>query len=230
VTSKSATPRQRVPKVRGKASQASRADAIAGLRAMRADAVPNIVAFARRQGRPVVVFDLEHTGGTKENRAITELAALVVHPDGGLSTYSTLVKPPDGTVFVPMISAKTGIWPSTVARAPTWHAVIWSFVIPHRQALWCGFNSRACDMPALVAECRRVNVHLPEPAHLDIMQVSGGFGSLSARVKALLPEVSTESAHVAAHDVRMTALLLNALLPHHITDNVLMRQGLTIPR
>lgn len=215
-------------KRRSKLPRVDRGEAFAGLRGMRPEAIPNVIALACRVGRPIVVFDLEHTGGTKENRAITELAALVVTPDGRVSSYSTLVKPPEGTVFVPMISAKTGIWPSTVARAPEWRAVMWAFVIPHRQSVWCGFNSRACDIPALVAECLRVNVSLPSPPQLDLRQVPGISGSLSERVKAVLPDLDTEGAHVAAHDVRMTALLLNALLPHHITDSVLTKQGLLI--
>lgn len=189
---------------------------------------PHSTALAARLKRPLVVFDLEHTGGTKENRAVTEIAAEIIHPDGRHSQYSSLVKPPEGTQFLSVVCKLTGIWPETVSKAPSWPQILHEFVLPHREAVWVGFNSRACDTPMVLAECRRYGELLPGFAQLDLIRMGNGSGSLSARVAQLLPNFDTGGAHRAGKDALMTLALLEALLPE-ISDLDLANQQL-IPR
>lgn len=189
---------------------------------------PNSIELAARLKRPLVVFDLEHTGGTKENRAVTEIAAEIIYPDGRHLQYSSLVKPPEGTQFVPFVCNLTGIWPATVSRAPAWARVQQEFVQPHRDAIWVGFNSRACDTPMVLAEARRCGDPLPGLAQLDLIRLGGVSGKLAERVAKLLPDFDTGGAHRAGKDALMTLALLETLIPQ-LSDIDLANQQL-IPR
>lgn len=185
----------------------------------------NAVNFALRLSRALVVFDIEHTGGTKDNRAITEFGAIVLEPSGQMRQYESLVCPPVGTRFEPFVSKLTGIYPSTVADAPPWKTVMQDFVLPHLGAVWVGYNSRSSDMPIIRAECRREGVELGDMRHLDLMRVGTTSGSLTKRVAQLLPGYDTSKAHRAVGDALMTLALMNVELPA-ITDTDLMNQGL----
>ena len=190
---------------------------------------PHTVALAQRLNKKLVIYDLEHSGGTKENRAITELAALVVHPDGRLDSYASLVKPGKNTKFLPMICSLTGIWPSMLKKAPAWFHVANEFVLPHQDAVWVGFNSRACDARIILEECARHEIPLATlKLQLDLMRVGKVKGKLAARVESLVPDFDTDGAHRAAKDALMTLVLLEALLPS-LDDTALIDQGL-LPR
>lgn len=170
-------------------------------------------ALAARLAKPVVVFDLEHTGGAKGNRAITEFAAYVVFPDGRLQAYSSLVKPHAGAVFNPIVARITGITAQTVANSPRWVAVAERAVLPYQDALWVGFNSRASDMPVLLEECARHGLRWSAPGcHLDLMRVTPEKGALSKFVAMWVPDLDTEGAHRATKDALMTLWLTEALL------------------
>lgn len=69
---------------------------------------PNTLALARRLSKPIIIFDLEHTGSAGEHRCITDFGAILVTPDGDISTYASLVKPPKGTQFNPIVCRLTG--------------------------------------------------------------------------------------------------------------------------
>ncbi|CAN7430321.1 hypothetical protein LJR029_007113 [Caballeronia sp. LjRoot29] len=47
---------------------------------------PNTLALARRLSKPIIIFDLEHTGSAGEHRCITDFGAILVTPDGDIST------------------------------------------------------------------------------------------------------------------------------------------------
>lgn len=176
-----------------------------------------VVLLARRIARPVVCFDLEHTGGKKEVRGITDLGLVVISPEGERTDVSQLVKPGAHCVFEPYVSRLTGIWPSTVSKAPAWPEVMRQQVLPLQDALWVGFNSRTCDMPILRESCRQEQVTFEPMLHLDLMRdVSTALsGSLSVRVKSVYPDVDTTGAHRACFDADLTL----RLLVHHLERN-----------
>lgn len=49
-------------------------------------------------GKELVVFDLEHTGGPKGARGITEFGAVVLGPGGIQQEYLSLVRPDDSAI------------------------------------------------------------------------------------------------------------------------------------
>lgn len=184
---------------------------------------PNTLALARRIGKPVIAFDLEHTGGAGETRAITDFGAMVVTPEGEVASFSSLVKPPATALFNAYVSNLTGIYPETVADAPGWSHVLTEFVVPNQGALWVGFNSRACDAPLLRKESLRIGVELAQLDQLDLMRVGELEGGLVKRLAHLVPDYDLTGAHRGLKDALMTLALLEAQLPS-ITELELSNQ------
>lgn len=185
-----------------------------------------ITTHARRAAmwkrRPLVFFDIEHTGGARETRAITELAAIVVHPDGKVTTFELLVKPWEGAVFNPFAMRITRIGPKTVANAPSWERGCAEFVMDHQHAVWVGFNSRATDAPIIREEFERLGLPAPMFQHqMDLMvemRTRGHNGGLGAMVEQFAPQAVETDAHRAMADVRMTLALFEAMHAMDVGD------------
>ena len=176
---------------------------------------PNTFALARSLSKTVVTYDLEHTGSAGEHRCITDFGALVVTPAGDISSYSSLVKPPKGTQFNPIVCRLTGIFPHTLEKAPGWERVLEEFVLPYRDALWVGFSSRSSDTPLVYKESRRLGHELSPFTQLDLLRVGKPLeGGLAKRVEQMVPGFDTGGAHRAQKDALMTLALLEAQLPH----------------
>lgn len=117
---------------------------------------PNTLALARRLSMPVISFDLEHTGAAGEHRCITDFGAILITPAGDISTYASLVRPPEGTQFNPIVCRLTGIFPHTVEESAGWEKALHEFVLPNQGVLWVGFSSRSSDTPIVYKESRRL--------------------------------------------------------------------------
>lgn len=183
----------------------------------------NTIEFARRIAKPIVTFDLEHTGGAGKDRAITDFGAMLVTPDGDVSSYASLVKPPAGVSFNEYVCRLTGIYPKTVAAAPGWEKVLKEFVLPNRGALWVGFNSRTCDMPLVRKESSRVGHELELFSQFDLMRVGNLEGGLAKRLAQLVPDFDTSGAHRGLKDALMTLELFEAQFPL-LTDREVKHQ------
>ena len=185
---------------------------------------PNTLALARSLSKTVIAYDLEHTGSAGEHRCITDFGAMRVTPAGDLSSYASLVKPPKGTQFNPIVCRLTGIFPHTVETAPGWERVLEEFVLPNRDALWVGFSSRSSDTPLVYQESRRLGHELAPFTQLDLLRVGKPLeGGLARRVAQLVPGFDTGGAHRAQKDALMTLALLEAQLPH-ISETELRNQ------
>lgn len=190
----------------------------------------NTIALARRIGKPVVTFDLEHTGTGGAGRAVTDFGAWRVTPDGDVSSYATLVQPPETAVFNPYVCNLTGIYPETLAGAPRWESVLHDFVLPNRDSLWVGFACRTCDTPLVLNESRRIGHELHALDQFDLMRVGDIKGGLAVRLAQLVPDFDTSGAHRGLKDALMTLALLEVMLPT-ITDAQLASQRVIhVPR
>jgi DNA polymerase-3 subunit epsilon len=98
------------------------------------------------------VVDLETTGGSAVDGAITELAAVKLQGGRCLGTFATLVNP--GQLIPPAITVLTGITQSMVAPAPRIDAVLPSFVEFVRNTVIVGHNVRY-DLSYLAAAMGR---------------------------------------------------------------------------
>lgn len=185
-----------------------------------------IQALCNKLGKPIVVFDLEHTGGKKEERGITEFAHMVFEP-GKLQerVASSLVKPGPWVRFNAYVTSITGIDEAMVYGAPNWTQVAKALVVPYADALWVGYNSRSADMPVVLSECQRHGLAFKAPTlQLDLLRISKVRARLSEQVKAAKLRVSTVGAHRAAKDTLMTAHLmehyLGTLEPARIREEI----------
>ena len=175
-----------------------------------------------------VVVDLETTGGSTSDCAITEVGA--VRTQGGVVTgeFQTLVNP--GVPIPPFIAALTGITTAAVAAAPTIHAVLPMFydfargsvLVAHNAPFDIGFLKAAghqCDLPwpgfAVVDTARlaRVLLHRDEVPNNKLATLARHF------------RAQTTPNHRALQDARATVSVLHGLLEragdlgaHHLED------------
>jgi DNA polymerase III subunit epsilon len=99
-----------------------------------------------------VVVDLETTGGSPGEDAITEIGAVKLRGGTCLGTFSTLVNP--GRDIPPTITFLTGITQAMVVTAPRIDSVLPSFLEFARDAVIVGHNIRF-DLAFLDAAIRR---------------------------------------------------------------------------
>lgn len=177
-----------------------------------------------------VVVDLETTGGSPRDSAITEVGA--VRSRGGAVTgeFQTLVNP--GIAIPPFIAALTGITTAAVADAPRIATVLPMFLdfarggvlVAHNAPFDIGFLKAAAadlDMPwpgfAVIDTARlaRVLLHRDEVPNNKLATLARHFRS------------TTTPDHRALHDARATVTVLHGLLEragdlgaHHLDDLV----------
>lgn len=111
-------------------------------------AFPLLTQFFRTLNRPVVIIDLETTGGHLDNDRITEIAFLRFHNDT-ISRHQWLVNPQ--MPIQPFVQKLTGISDSMVADAPIFSEIIndllpllrGSILLAHNSKFDYGFLCRA---------------------------------------------------------------------------------------
>jgi len=191
---------------------------------------PHTIALAQRLSKPVVIFDLEHTGAGGAGRCVTEFGAYLVTPDGEVTSYSSLVKPPETAIFNPYVCNLTGLFPETLAEAPGWIQVLQEFVLPNRDALWVGFASRTNDAPLVMKESLHVGHQLAPLHQFDLMRVGTVKGRLTERLAQLVPGFDTSGAHRSLKDALMTLTLLEAQLPTLDERELAQHLAIHVPR
>lgn len=176
--------------------------------------VPKIRKLSGMLKRPVVVFDIEHTGYVDGVVGVTEFAAIVFNENGEVERVNTLVNP--GMERFNQYSMRVSrLSPKMLRRAPSYGKAVGGFVGKHKESLWVGFNSNSSDVPVLRKEHARLGIDDHGFLHrLDVMKLSNhlGFsGSLSGVVGGIDNKYLLD-AHVAMADASMTAFLLERLL------------------
>jgi len=107
--------------------------------------------------RPLIVFDLEATGTDRFKDRIVELAAIRIEPNGKFKSKRRLVNP---TIPIPADStAIHGIRDEDVRDEPTFEDMAKSIANFFSGADLCGYNLNYYDIPLLVKEFQRTNVH-----------------------------------------------------------------------
>src|ERR1700710_257695 len=115
-------------------------------------------------GVTFVVVDLETTGGSPKDSAITEIGAVKVRGGEVLGEFQTLVDP--GGEIPPYISVLTGITTTMVAAAPRIAAVLPAFLEFARGAVLVAHNS-PFDLGFLKAACAEHGLAWPVVASVD---------------------------------------------------------------
>src|SRR6185312_2769774 len=115
-------------------------------------------------GVTFVVVDLETTGGSPNDSAITEIGAVKIRGGEVLGEIQTLVDP--GREIPPYISVLTGITSSMVAAAPRIGAVLPGFLEFARGAVLVAHNA-PFDLGFLKAACAENGLLWPAAASVD---------------------------------------------------------------
>ncbi len=166
-------------------------------------------------GVTFVVVDLETTGGTPADCAITEVGAVKVRGGQVLGEFQTLVNP--GTPIPAFIQVLTGISDSMVASAPPISSVLPAFLEFARGSVLVAHNA-GFDITFLRAAAASTGAPWPGFQVLDTVTLARQLvghdevhnrrlGTLAAHFGA-----STTPDHRALHDARATVDVLHALL------------------
>ncbi|GGM53821.1 DNA polymerase III subunit epsilon [Longimycelium tulufanense] len=162
-----------------------------------------------------VVVDLETTGGSTEQDAITEIGAVRVRDGEVLGEFATLVDPERG--IPPTVVALTGITQAMVTDAPKLSAVLPAFLEFASGAVLVAHNA-PFDVGFLRAACELLGHPWPKPSVLCTARLARRVltrdEAPSCRLAALarLFHARTEPVHRALADARATVDVLHGLL------------------
>ncbi|RZU31284.1 DEDD exonuclease domain-containing protein [Blastococcus saxobsidens] len=161
-----------------------------------------------------VVVDLETTGGSPKDCAITEIGAVKVRGGQVLGEFQTLVDP--GHEIPPYISVLTGITSSMVAAAPRIGSVLPAFLEFARGAVLVAHNA-PFDLGFLKAACAGSGIAWPAAASVDTAVLARRLLSRdevpNCKLGTLAPffSATTSPTHRALDDARATVDVLHGL-------------------
>lgn len=162
-----------------------------------------------------VVVDLETTGGSPHESAITEVGAVKLRGGEVIGEFATLVNP--GTPIPAFIQVLTGISSAMVATAPRIETVLPAFLEFARGAVLVAHNA-GFDIGFLKAAAAATGVPWPRPTVLDTVTLARQTLSrdeapnCKLSTLAALFRTKTQPDHRALHDARATAEVLHALI------------------
>jgi DNA polymerase III subunit epsilon len=180
---------------------------------------PYVQATIDELGTPLaavtfVVVDLETTGGSPKDCAITEIGAVKVRGGEVVGEFQTLVDP--GCEVPPYISVLTGITTAMVATAPRIDAVLPAFLEFARGAVLVAHNA-PFDLGFLRAACEQTGTAWPAAASVDTAVLARRLLSRdevpNCKLATLAPYFSaaTSPCHRALDDARATVDVLHGL-------------------
>jgi DNA polymerase III subunit epsilon len=161
-----------------------------------------------------VVVDLETTGGSPNDSAITEIGAVKVRGGEVLGEFQTLVDP--GCAIPPYISVLTGITTAMVTAAPRIDAALPAFLEFARGTVLVAHNA-PFDLGFLKAACGATGVPWPQPASVDTAVLARRLLTRdevpNCKLATLAPyfRTTTEPCHRALADARATVDVLHGL-------------------
>lgn len=166
--------------------------------------------------RPLVVFDLETTGINVEKDRVVQIAMIRVTPDGGRTTFETLVNPE--RPIPAEASAVHGIRDADVRDQPTFSQIRREVEEYLADADLAGFNSVNFDLPLLQTEIKRAGGEMDFRGvrHLDAMKIFHKMErrDLTAAYKLYCGKDLT-GAHNALADTEATLEILDAQIARY---------------
>ncbi|WP_297081265.1 DEDD exonuclease domain-containing protein [uncultured Demequina sp.] len=176
-----------------------------------------------------VVVDLETTGASPNDCAITEIGAVKTRGGEVIGEYQTLVDP--GMAIPPMIVALTGITDAMVTAAPRIHEVLPSFLEFLGDAVLVAHNARF-DVGFLRAACTAEGYAWPHPEVVDTVTVARRAVTKEEapnRKLATLARVfgtRVTPNHRALEDARATSEILHGMLERLAAFGITHREDL----
>ena len=121
--------------------------------------------------RPLVILDLETTGVNVGSDRIIEIGMVKVHPSGSRDVRTHRINP---TIPIPAeSSAVHGITDADVKDAPTFASLAQEIFAFLGGSDLAGYNSNKFDVPLLIEEFTRVNIHfdLSDRKLIDVQNI-----------------------------------------------------------
>jgi DNA polymerase-3 subunit epsilon len=162
-----------------------------------------------------VVVDLETTGGSHKDCAITEIGAVKVRGGEVLGEFQTLVNP--AQAIPPFIAVLTGITDAMVAGAPRLSEALPAFLEFARGTVLVAHNA-PFDLGFLRAGCEQQGLAWPAFASLDTARLARRVLTRDEAPDCKLSSLSwlfrttTTPDHRALHDARATVDVLHGLI------------------
>jgi DNA polymerase-3 subunit epsilon len=162
-----------------------------------------------------VVVDLETTGGSARDCAITEIGAVKVRGGEVLGEFQTLVNP--AQAIPPFIAVLTGITDAMVAGAPRLGEALPAFLEFARGAVLVAHNA-PFDLGFLRAGCEQLGLDWPRSESLDTAVLARRVltrdeaPNCKLSTLARLFRAATTPDHRALHDARATVDVLHGLI------------------
>ena len=162
-----------------------------------------------------VVVDLETTGGSHRDCAITEIGAVKVRGGQVLGEFQTLVNP--CVAVPPFIAVLTGITDAMVAGAPRLAAVLPDFLAFSRGCVLVAHNA-PFDLGFLRSGCEQLGLAWPAPASVDTARLARRVLTRDEAPDCKLSSLArlfrteAEPCHRALADARATVEVLHGLI------------------
>jgi DNA polymerase III subunit epsilon len=160
------------------------------------------------------VFDVETTGGSPRDCAITEIGAVKYRSGEEIGSFSTLVDP--GSPIPPFITVLTGITQAMVFGAPRIDSVLPAFLEFAGESVLVGHNVRF-DMSFVTSETKRLGYPVPQNPTVDTVALARRLlgsevrnlrlGTLASHFRSPVTPI-----HRALDDAKATAHVLHSLL------------------
>ncbi len=164
------------------------------------------------------VFDIETTGASPKDCAITEIGAVKYRGGEEIGSFQTLVDP--GSAIPPFITILTGITQLMVFGAPRIDAVLPAFLEFAGDSVLVGHNVRF-DLSFISAEARRLGY--PVPANQTVDTVRLGRRLLGSEVRNM--RLATLASHFRSPVTPIHRALDDAKATAHVLHSLLERAG-----
>src|SRR5690554_5421382 len=176
-----------------------------------------------------VVVDLETTGASARDNAITEIGAVKMRGGEILGEFQTLVDP--GSPIPPFIVALTGITDSMLVAAPRIEQVLPSFLEFLGDGVLVAHNARF-DVGFLKAACKAHGYEWPQPEVVDTLVLARKATTKEEAPNKKLSTLATlfgtkvTPNHRALEDARATGEVLHGLLERLAAFGITHREDL----
>lgn len=170
---------------------------------------------------PIAFVDLETTGTNTELDSITEVGIVILHTNGDIQEWSTLVRPKQ--LITPFVEKLTGITNQMVAEAPYFSEVANEVIEILEGSLFVAHNV-GFDYPILKKHLDEVGFELKCPRLCTVKssrKLLKGFHSYGLGNLCKSLGISLENAHRALDDARASCEVFLKMVERHSLDDVL---------
>lgn len=164
--------------------------------------------------RPVISLDLETSGLHAAVDRILQIGIVKVYPDGRMTEWESLIDP---GIDIPIEAVMVhGIDRNALKGAPAFADVAEKLYLGMKDCDFTGYNVRAFDIPFIMEEFRRCNIHFRPGRVVDAFLIYKKYNprNLTTAIRSYLQKDHPD-AHSALADARAALEVLRAQFLQH---------------